>query len=109
MGEFSDFSMLWYVGEFFQYASWTGAGYLAWRVVRAYERRSIKATQLRTLGKRVKRLEASVRRVDRRTASTAEAQEFTTALLLDRSNSRLPATPSRWAERASSRASPDDR
>jgi hypothetical protein len=71
-----------YLSEVLSYAAWTGAGYLAWRVVRAYERRCLEATRSRSLGRRVRRLEASMGSLERRVAWTAEAQQFTTTLLL---------------------------
>jgi len=74
-----------YVSEVLTYVAWSGAGYLAWRAVRAYERRSVEAGRLHMLGKQVRRLEASMARIDRRAAWAVDAQQFTTALLLGQS------------------------
>ena len=83
----ADFSLLpFYVSQVLAYIGWAGAGYLAWRVVRAYERHAFRRTRSRILGRRIRRLEAAMGRVKRRVASTADAQQFTTALLLGRPN-----------------------
>ena len=73
-----------YVSEVLPHLGWSGAGYLAWRLVRAYERQSMEAGRLRALARRVRQLEASMGRVRRCVASTVDAQRFTNALLLDR-------------------------
>jgi hypothetical protein len=55
----SEFGMLpYYISEAISYVGWAGAGYLGWRVVRAYERRSVARARLRSLRKRIHRLEA---------------------------------------------------
>ena len=83
--DIANFSLLpVYLSEALFYFAWSIAGYLAWRVVRAYERRSLEAARTRTLRKRIRRLEASMGRVQRRVTWTADAQRFTTALLLKR-------------------------
>ena len=65
--------------ETLSYGMMGGAGYLAWRLVRAYERRSGPPEPLESLTTRVARLEEAVERTD-------EAQRFTTQLLLERSD-----------------------
>ena len=57
------------------------AGYLSWRVVRAYERRGTAPDRLDPVAERVRILEDTVGEV-------AEAQRFTTALLLGRAEKR---------------------
>lgn len=69
------------------YLSFGGAGVLAWRFVRAYERRSAGPRQVRALAQRVRLLEATLGRVEARVEDTAEAQRFTTQVLMPRTPS----------------------
>jgi hypothetical protein len=73
-----------YIAEFFSYGMAGGAGYLAWRVVRAYEYRSVEPARLASLAERITSLEDSVERVECRIEETVEAQRFTTHVLIGR-------------------------
>jgi hypothetical protein len=66
------------------YLMMTGAGYLAWRFVRAYERRAVEPERVRALAARVHLLEMAVEQVEDSIQETADAQQFTTTLLMSR-------------------------
>jgi hypothetical protein len=76
------------VAEALSYGMAGGAGYLAWRFVRAYERRCTDPERLEGLADRVHVLEEAVEQVAGRVEQTAEAQRFTTQLLLGREADR---------------------
>ena len=77
-----DFTFLpYYLSEVVSYFTLGGSAYLAWRVVRAYERRSSEPERVRALTSRVQYLEAAIETVEGQVRQTAEAQRFTTALL----------------------------
>lgn len=70
-------SLPYIVGELFPLVVTAWTAYLAWRVVRAYERRGAGRDGLESLTDRVRLLEDDVEQ-------TVEAQRFTTRLLLGR-------------------------
>ena len=78
--------------ETLSYGMIGGAGYLAWRFVRAYERRIHPPEPLESLASRVTRLEEAVERTD-------EAQRFTTQLLLERGEGETRDVPRRVSDR----------
>lgn len=82
----SDYLFLSYLlNEVVPYSMAGGAGYLAWRLVRAYERRGVATmTVVTDLRGRVKLLEDVVERIDESLGQTVEAQQFTTRLLMSR-------------------------
>ena len=69
------------LSETLSYGMVGGASYLAWRFVRAYERRSGPSEPLELLTARVTLLEEAVER-------TVEVQRFTTQVLLERGEGR---------------------
>ena len=73
-----------YLTELVAYGMAAGAGYLAWRVVRAYEHRTAEPARLTTLNQRVQLLEEAVERTEGLLLQTVETQQFTTRLLLSR-------------------------
>jgi hypothetical protein len=82
---FSELALLpYYISEIVGYVALVGMGYLAWRVVRAYERRSLEPDLLRGLTRRLKSLEATVETVEDQVRQTSEAQRFTTTLMVRR-------------------------
>ena len=70
-----------FLGEAAPYAVFAGGGYLAWRFVRAYERRSAPPDQLTALADRVRILEDVVDQVEDRIERADEVQRFTTRVL----------------------------
>jgi hypothetical protein len=80
----SDFASVYLLSEITSYLMAGGAGYLGWRLVRAYERRTTASTTLSELRGRVKMLEDVVEQMDQTLGQTVEAQQFTTRLLLSR-------------------------
>lgn len=58
-----------------------GAGYLAWRVVRAYERRTISPDRLDALTDRVRLLEDAMDNLEDRADRSDELHRFTTRVL----------------------------
>lgn len=73
------------INESVSYAVIGGSGYLGWRFVRAYERRSHPRESLEALNARVAQLEDAVDRVAANVEHTVDAQRFTTRVLLGRS------------------------
>ena len=71
-----------YLSEAVSLTTFAGSAYLAWRAVRAYERRTLEPDYLRALANRLQSLEAAVETVEGQTRQTSEAQRFTTALLM---------------------------
>lgn len=69
------------LGEMTPYAAIGGAGYLAWRFVRAYERRGATPDQLSALTDRVRMLEDVMDHVEDRIERADEVQRFTTRVL----------------------------
>jgi len=70
-----------FLGEATPYVVFAGGGYLAWRFVRAYERRSAAPDQLNALADRVRILEDVVDEVEDRIDHADEVQRFTTRVL----------------------------
>jgi hypothetical protein len=70
-----------FLGEAAPYAVFATGGYLAWRFVRAYERRSTAPDRLDALADRVRILEDVVDRVEDRIERADEVQRFTTRVL----------------------------
>lgn len=62
-----------------------GGGYLAWRAVRALERRNAPATDVLALQERVEQLEQQLDTQSAELRRLAEGQQFTERLLADRS------------------------
>ena len=63
------------------YLVFAGGGYLAWRFVRAYERRSITPDRLDGLVDRVRLLENAMDHLEDRVERCDEVQRFTTRVL----------------------------
>jgi hypothetical protein len=70
-----------FLGEATPYAVVAGGGYLAWRFVRAYERRSVSPDRLDALADRVRILEDVVDQVEDQIERAEEVQRFTTRVL----------------------------
>ncbi len=70
-----------FLGETTPYAVFAGGGYLAWRFVRAYERRAASPDQLNALADRVRILEDVIDQVEDRMDRSDEVQRFTTRVL----------------------------
>ena len=70
-----------FLNEATPYAIFAGGGYLAWRFVRAYERRATAPDQLNALADRVRILEDVVDEVEDRIEHANEVQRFTTRVL----------------------------
>lgn len=70
-----------FLGEATPYAVLAGGGYLAWRFVRAYERRSASPDRLDSLADRVRILEDVVDQVEDRIERADEVQRFTSRVL----------------------------
>ena len=66
------------------YAALAWAGYLAWRWVRAYERRSVRRRELSALSTRMRLIEESVDDFERRMARSEDVHRFTTSVLAGR-------------------------
>lgn len=81
---YSDFASVYLLSEITSYVMAGGAGYLGWRLVRAYERRTTSANTLSELRGLVKVLEDALERMDETLGQTVESQQFTTSLLLSR-------------------------
>jgi len=63
------------------YAVFAGGGYLAWRFVRAYERRSVSPDRLDAITDRVRILEDAMDHIEDRVDRCDEVQRFTTRVL----------------------------
>ena len=88
--------VLWLLGLAFWTAVIGGGGYLLVRFVRAYERRSVAPADTAMLEERVRLLEEANLRLEGEIAQLAEAQQFTTRLLSERSpgtSDRSPPAP----------------
>jgi len=70
-----------FLGEGAPYAVIGGTGYLAWRFVRAYERRAASPDQISALSDRVRILEDVMDQVENRIERADEVQRFTTRVL----------------------------
>ena len=70
-----------FLGELTPYAVIGSSGYLAWRFVRAYERRVASPDQISALTDRVRILEDVMDRVEDRIERADEVQRFTTRVL----------------------------
>ena len=73
-----------YLMQLFPYAALAWAGYLAWRWVRAYERRNVRRRELFVMSTRVRLLEDSVEEFERRMARSEDVHRFTTSVLAGR-------------------------
>ena len=79
---FETIGMLSYVlTEATPYAAFGGAGYLAWRFVRAYERRTVAPDRVDALTDRVRLLEDAIDQVEDRVDRSDELHRFTTRVL----------------------------
>lgn len=76
--------------ELVAYAFFGLGGYLAWRLVRAYERRTRGNEELAVTGGRVRSLEQAMGEIDRRIAEMEDAQRFVTSLLVERAGTAHP-------------------
>jgi hypothetical protein len=63
------------------YAVVVGAGYLAWRFVRAYERRAVAPDRFDAVSERVRVLEDSMDELESRADRSDELQQFTSRVL----------------------------
>jgi hypothetical protein len=72
------------LSEVMSYLMAAGAFYLAWRFVRAYERRVTAADHVSSLSARVGLLEESFGEIEARVADTNEAQRFAAELFLSK-------------------------
>jgi hypothetical protein len=63
------------------YVVFAGAGYLAWRFVRAYERRAIAPDRFDTVSERVRVLEDAVDELESRADRSDDLQQFTSRVL----------------------------
>ena len=81
-----EFEVPWsfYLSALVPYAVLAWAGYLAWRWVRAYERRSIRRRDLSAMSARVRLLEDSIDDFERRMARSEDVHRFTTSVLAGR-------------------------
>jgi hypothetical protein len=70
-----------FLGDVTPYAVIGGTGYLAWRFVRAYERRVTAPDQITALADRVRILEDVMDHVEDRIERADEVQRFTTRVL----------------------------
>ena len=78
-----------YLTELISYGLSGGMGYLGFRAVRAYERRTGAVAQLPVLADRLRTLEDALARTEMRLDETVEAQHFTTTLLQSRKAKRV--------------------
>jgi len=69
------------LNEAVPYVVFAGGGYLAWRFVRAYERRAISPDRLDGLNDRVRLLEDAMDHLEDRVERCDEVQRFTTRVL----------------------------
>ena len=78
--------VLWsfYLSALAPYAAAAWAGYLAWRCVRAYERRNIRQRDVSALAARMRMLEESVDDFERRMTRSEDVHRFTTSVLAGR-------------------------
>jgi hypothetical protein len=81
-----EFEMPWtvYLSALVPYAVLGWAGYLAWRWVRAYERRNLRRRDLSAMSTRVRVLEESIDDFERRMARSEDVHRFTTSVLAGR-------------------------
>ena len=81
-----EFEMPWsvYLSAFVPYAVLGWAGYLAWRWVRAYERRNIRRRDLSAISTRMRMVEDSVDDFERRMRRSEDVHRFTTSVLAGR-------------------------
>ena len=83
-----EYTLLSIVSQVLSYGMVGGAGYLAWRLVRAYERRAAAPEALDALTTRLQLLEESLEDVARCLGETVEAQRFTTLMLAGQGSER---------------------
>ena len=74
-----------YFAAYVPYATVGWAGYLAWRWVRAYERRNLRRRELSAMSARVRLLEDSIDEFERRMRRSEDVHRFTTSVLAGRS------------------------
>ena len=74
------------MNEIFSYCVLAVVGFLAWRLVRVYERRTSAPDSLQLLDARMALLEEAVQRVAAGIEQTVDAQRFTTRVLLKRND-----------------------
>ena len=81
-----EFEVPWsfYLPALVPYAVLAWAGYLAWRWVRAYERRNIRRRDLSAMSARVRMLEESIDDFERRMRRSEDVHRFTTSVLAGR-------------------------
>ena len=68
------------------YAAVAWAGYLAWRWVRAYERRNLRRRDLSAMSTRMRLLEESIDDFERRMRRSEDVHRFTTSVLAGRAD-----------------------
>ena len=73
-----------YLSSLLPYATLAWAGYLAWRWVRAYERRNMRRRDLSAMSSRLRLLEEGVDDHERRLARSEDVHRFTTSVLAAR-------------------------
>ena len=73
-----------YLSALTPYAALVWAGYLAWRLVRAYERRNIRRRELSAMSARVRLLEETIDDFERRMVRSEDVHRFTTSVLAGR-------------------------
>jgi len=74
-------AVAYFLNEATPYAVLAGGGYLAWRFVRAYERRAVAPERFHALADRVRILEDVMDEVEDRIERADEVQRFTTRVL----------------------------
>lgn len=81
-----EFDVPWpfYLSSFAPYIALAWAGYLAWRWVRAYERRNFRRRDLSAMSVRMRLLEESIDDFERRIARSEDVHRFTTSVLAGR-------------------------
>jgi hypothetical protein len=82
-----DRALLWwtlYMPALAPYAALAWASYLAWRWVRAYERRNIRRRDLSAMATRVRLLEESIDDFEHRMRRSEDVHRFTTSVLAGR-------------------------
>jgi hypothetical protein len=81
-----EFEVPWtfYLSALAPYTALAWAGYLAWRLVRAYERRNIRRRELSAVSARMRMLEESFDDFERRMARSEDVHRFTTSVLAAR-------------------------
>ena len=83
-----DFDWVWpvYLSPLVVNAALAWAGYLAWRWVRAYERRNLRRRDLSAMSARIRMLEESSDDFERRIRRSEDVHRFTTSVLAGRAS-----------------------